>query len=129
MNNLIKDFIPQGYTLYGEIIGYEIGSERMIQKEYDYGCEKGKNKLMPYRITTTNDNGTKHEWNVMEVKEWTEKLIAEHPELADKIHVIDLLYHGTLADLYPHLSLTEHWHENVLEEMRNDVIHFGMEKR
>ena len=127
--NLIYPYLDEGMTVYGEIFGYLTGSDKMIQKEYDYGCEKGKNKLMPYRITTTNDNGTKHEWNVMEVKEWTEKLIAEHPELADKIHVIDLLYHGILADLYPHLSLTEHWHENVLEEMRNDVIHFGMEKR
>lgn len=127
--NLIYPYLDEGMTVYGEIFGYLTGSDKMIQKDYDYGCEKGKNKLMPYRITTTNDNGTKHEWNVMEVKEWTEKLIAEHPELADKIHVIDLLYHGILADLYPHLSLTEHWHENVLEEMRNDVIHFGMEKR
>lgn len=127
--NLIYPYLDEGMTVYGEIFGYLSGSDKMIQKDYDYGCEKGKNKLMPYRITTTNDNGTKHEWNVMEVKEWTEKLIAEHPELADKIHVIDLLYHGILADLYPHLSLTEHWHENVLEEMRNDVIHFGMEKR
>ena len=127
--NLIYPYLDEGMTVYGEIFGYLSGSDKMIQKNYDYGCEKGKNKLMPYRITTTNDNGTKHEWNVTEVKEWTEKLIKEHPELADRIHVIDLLYHGTLANLYPHLSLTDHWHENVLEEMRNDVVHFGMEKR
>lgn len=127
--NLIYPYLDEGMTVYGEIFGYLTGSDKMIQKDYDYGCEKGENKLMPYRITTTNDNGTKYEWNVTEVKEWTEKLIAEHPELTDKIHVIDLLYHGTLANLYPHLSLTDHWHENVLEEMRNDVVHFGMEKR
>ena len=127
--NLIYPYLDEGMTVYGEIFGYLSGSDKMIQKKYDYGCEKGKNKLMPYRITTTNDNGTKHEWNVTEVKEWTEKLIKEHPELAERIHVIDLLYHGTLANLYPHLSLTDHWHENVLEEMRKDVVHFGMEKR
>lgn len=127
--NLIYPYLDEGMTVYGEIFGYLSGSDKMIQKNYDYGCEKGKNKLMPYRITTTNDNGTKHEWNVTEVKEWTEKLIKEHPEVADRIHVIDLLYHGTLANLYPHLSLTDHWHENVLEEMRKDVVHFGMEKR
>lgn len=127
--NLIYPYLDEGMTVYGEIFGYLSGSDKMIQKNYDYGCEQGKNKLMPYRITTTNDNGTKHEWNVTEVKEWTEKLIKEHPEVADRIHVIDLLYHGTLANLYPHLSLTDHWHENVLEEMRKDVVHFGMEKR
>lgn len=126
--NLIYPYLENGMTLYGEIVGYLTGSDKMIQKNYDYGCEEGENKLMPYRITTTNEDGTKHEYNVTEVKEWTEKLITEHPELANKIHVIDLLYHGTLANLYPQLSFTDHWHENVLEEMRNDVVHFGMEK-
>ena len=121
-------FLDEGMTIYGEIVGYLTDSDKMIQKGYDYGCERGTNKLMVYRITTTNENGTKKEWNVTEVKEWTEKLIEAHPEIADRIHVIDLLYHGTLSDLYPDLSLMEHWHENVLEAMRNDKVHFNMEK-
>lgn len=126
--NLLYPYLDKGMTLYGEIVGYETGSKKMIQKNYDYGCEKGENKIMPYRITTTNKNGSKCEWEVLEVKEWTEKLIETHPEIADKIMVIDVLYYGTLADLYPNLSLTEHWHENVLEAMRNDTKHFGMER-
>jgi len=126
--NLMYPYLDEGMTIYGEIIGYVSGSEKMIQPEYDYGCNKGENKLMIYRITTTNDNGTKKEWNVFDVKNWTEKLIEEHPEIADRIHVIDIAYHGTLADLYPELSLTEHWHENVLEKMREDKKRFNMEK-
>lgn len=126
--NLIYPFLSEGMTIYGEIIGYLTGSDKMIQKNYDYGCNKGENKLMIYRITTTNEDGSKKEWNVTEVKEWTENLVKEHPEIADRIHVIDLLYHGTLVDLYPDLSLMEHWHENVLETMRNDKEHFYMEK-
>ena len=125
---LIYPYLSEGMTLYGEIFGYLTNSTKMIQKQYDYGCEVGTNKLMHYRITTSLPDGGKYEWNVEEVKEWTEKLIKEHPEIADRIHVIDLLYHGTLADLYPTLSLTEHWNENVLEELRNDKKHFGMEK-
>lgn len=125
---LIYPYLSEGMTLYGEIFGYLTNSTKMIQKQYDYGCEVGTNKLMPYRITTSLPDGGKYEWNVEEVKEWTEKLIKEHPEIADRIHVIDLLYHGTLVDLYPTLSLTEHWNENVLEELRNDKKHFGMEK-
>lgn len=125
---LIYPYLSEGMTLYGEIFGYLTNSTKMIQKQYDYGCEVGTNKLMPYRITTSLPDGGKYEWNVEEVKEWTEKLIKEHPEIADRIHVIDLLYNGTLADLYPTLSLTEHWNENVLEELRNDKKHFGMEK-
>ena len=126
--NLIYPFLSEGMTIYGEIIGYLTGSDKMIQKNYDYGCNKGENKLMVYRITTTNEDGTKHEWNVTEVKEWTEKLVKDHPEIADRIHVIDLLYHGTLADLYPNLSLMDHWHENVLESLRNEKERFNMEK-
>ena len=126
--NLIYPFIDEGMTIYGEIVGYITNSDKMIQSGYDYGCENGENKLMIYRITTTNDDGTKHEWNVIEVKDWTERLISEHPEIKDRIHVIDLLYHGTLADFYPEISIENHWHENVLEAMRNDKKRLNMEK-
>ena len=126
--NLIYPFLSEGMIIYGEIIGYLTDSDKMIQKNYDYGCNKGKNKLMVYRITTNNEDGTKHEWNVTEVKEWTEKLVKDHPEIADRIHVIDLLYHGTLADLYPNISYMDHWHENVLEALRNEKERFNMEK-
>lgn len=126
--NLIYPYLDEGMTLYGEICGYVSGSDKMIQKGYDYGCELGKNFMMPYRITTTNDDGTKKEWEVMEVFEWTRALIADHPELAEHVHPITIFYHGTLSDLYPDLSLTEHWHENLLEAMRADKKHFGMEK-
>lgn len=126
--NLIYPFLSEGMIIYGEIIGYLTDSDKMIQKNYDYGCNKGKNKLMIYRITTNNEDGTKHEWNITEVKEWTEKLVKDHPEIADRIHVIDLLYHGTLADLYPNISYMDHWHENVLEALRNEKERFNMEK-
>lgn len=126
--NLIYPYLDNGMTLYGEIVGYLTGSDKMIQKDYDYGCERGGNKLMPYRITTINEDGSKREWDVIEVKNWTEKLIADHPEIADRLMIIPILYHGTLANLYPNLSLTEHWHENVLEAMRLDVEHLGMDQ-
>ena len=126
--NLIYPYLEEGMIVYGEICGYITNSDKMIQKGYDYGCEVGENFLMPYRITTANEDGTKKEWNVQEVYDWTIKLIEEHPELSEKIHPITIFYHGTLMDLYPDLSLTEHWHENLLEAMRNDKEHFGMEK-
>ena len=84
---------------------------------------------MIYRITTTNEDGSKKEWNVQDVYDWAKKLITEHTELEKRIRPITIFYHGTLQDLYPDLSLMEHWHENVLEAMRNDKEHFGMEKK
>lgn len=125
--DLIYPYLEEGMTVYGEICGYETGQNKMIQKKYDYGCKIGENFLMPYRITTSDEEGVKKEWEVMDVYDWTVRLIESHPELKDKIHPITIFYHGTLGDLYPNLSQTEHWHTNVLEEMRYDTKHFGME--
>ena len=33
---------------------------------------------------------------------------------------LTLLYHGSLGDLYPELDRTNHWHENLLENMKVD---------
>ena len=127
--DLIYPFLDEGMTVYGEICGYITNSQKMIQNGYDYGCDEGENFLMVYRITTTNEDGSKKEWNVQDVYNWTKKLITEHTELEKRIQPITIFYHGTLQDLYPDLSLMEHWHENVLEAMRNDKEHFGMEKK
>lgn len=126
-NELLKGKIEKGMTVYGEIFGYITNDTKMIQKDYDYGCAVGTNKFMPYRITSETDNGKKYEWNVSEVKDWTEKLIDDYPEIKDRIQVIPILYHGTLQDLYPNLDVHNHWNENVLEALKNDKEHLGME--
>lgn len=127
-NDIMKPYIEKGMMIYGEICGYVDKTEKMIQKGYDYGCEPGENFLMIYRIVTTRENGTKKEWEVDEIHKWTVNLIKKHPELKKNLHPIDILYNGTLKDLYPEISTTEHWHENVLEALRNDKEHFGMEE-
>lgn len=124
---LLDGKIPDGMMLYGEIVGYLTGSQKMIQKDYDYGCPVGTNKLMPYRITTENEDGTKREWEVQEVYDWTLQLVKDYPELEKNIHPIDILYIGTLQNLYPDIDVSNHWHENVLEAMKKDKKTFGME--
>lgn len=119
--------IPEGMMLYGEIFGYLTGNQKMIQKDYDYGCPVGTNKLMLYRITTENEDGTKREWDVQEVHDWTVELVQKYPELEKFIHPIDILYVGTLQQLYPNIDVANHWHENVLEAMKNDKKLLGME--
>ena len=130
--DIIYPYLDEGMTVYGEICGYLTGSESMIQSSYDYGCKQGENNVMFYRITTTNEDGTKKEWEVSEVLDWTNKLIERMKEAGDenwkRIHPIDLLYHGTLEDLYPDLDTENHWHEALLERMKNDKEHFGMEE-
>ena len=124
---LLKPYIDKGMTVYGEICGYLTGSEKMIQKNYDYGCNRGENVLMPYRISYKFEDGTKSEWNVEQVYGWTLNLIKEHPELAQRIKPITILYHGTLGDLYPHIPQDEHWGNAILNSMESDTEHFGME--
>lgn len=131
---LIYPYLDEGMTVYGEICGYITGSETPIQKTYDYGCKEGENIIMFYRITTTRDDGSKYEWEVQEVFEWTRKLIERmckdgDVETARRVHPIDVLYHGTLEDLYPELDTENHWHTNLLEQMKNDKRHFGMEEK
>lgn len=127
-NELLAGHINKGMTVYGEICGYVSGCATMVQKNYDYGCQEGTNFFMPYRITTAEEDGSVREWNISEVVEWTEKLISDYPELKDRIRPLDVLYHGKLSDLYPDISTTEHWHQNVLDAMKNDKVHFGMEE-
>ena len=142
----IGKYIPQGTTIYGEIVGYYEKSNTPIQTVggniYDYKAKPGENSLMIYRIKQTQTDGTVKELDVMDVYNWTLDLISKvqadeasgviavnekETKISDRIHPIDILYHGTLADLYPELDVENHWHENVLEKMKSDTEHFGME--
>lgn len=128
VNAIISPFIEKGMIIYGEIVGYITNSDKMIQSPFDYGCKVGTNYFMPYRITTTNADNSKKEWNVMDVYDWTVKLLKNNPSLEGKVKPLTIFYHGTLGDLYPNIPTENHWHENVLEAMKNDKEHFGMEE-
>lgn len=128
VNRDISKYIPEGMAVYGEIVGYIEGTKQFIQKGHDYGCKEGTWKFMPYRITITDENGNKTEWDVDKVNDWTQNLINTVPELADKLMLMNVLYFGRLGDLYPDLDETSHWHENLLERLKNDRKNFLMEE-
>jgi hypothetical protein len=45
------------------------------------------------------------------------------------LHPIDILYHGTLAELYPDIDTTsEDWASNIYHRLSKDKEHFGMEE-
>lgn len=110
----LEGLIPKDVGIYGEIVGYTPNGTH-IQKGYDYKCNPNveeKSKLMIYRMTKDNN-----ELEISDVIEFGEYLKSK---LGDIIMEYPLLYHGTLKDLYPELSITEHWHENVLENLKNE---------
>ena len=99
----------------------------MIQKDYDYGCEPGTNKLMIYRVTEKQPDGTHKEYEIDEVIGFTNDLIIKYPEITEHIMPYPLLYHGKLSTLYHWVDEKMHWNENILEELKNDQDNFGME--
>ena len=121
VNEMLKPYLTPGMTIYGEIVGYVEGTEKPIQPKHDYGCEVGEWKFLPYRISTVETDGKKREWNVLEVDAWTRNLIAEHPELSNKIILFEILYHGAFSELYPDLDVnSETWYDDVLARMKNE---------
>lgn len=116
---LLNGKIPFGITIYGEIIGYMTGKNTYIQKGYDYRCKPGTNKLMIYRITYEDTDGNIHEFNVDEVYAWTISFIGLHPELEERIHPIDILYHDTVAN-FTELDPSHHWQENFYKALSTD---------
>ena len=117
---VINKYIPNGMTVYGEIVGYLDGSTTMIQKDHDYGCTVGCWKFMPYRITQIDENNDKTEWNVNLVYNWTIGLINNHPELKNRIMPLNILYYGPAKDLYKDIENSEHWHEDFLQRLKVD---------
>ena len=124
VNEVLKPLIPDNTIIYGEIVGYEAGTQRCIQHDpdYDYGCKPGEWKFMPYRI---NENG--REWGVREVIEWTIKQRNKNSLLHSYLMPMKLLYYGKLKDLYPVIDTNEPtWRNLFLMFIKND-IRFGIE--
>jgi hypothetical protein len=104
--------IQDSITLYGEAVGYtKTGS--YIQNGYDYGCPVGQFKTYIYRITTTNHSGQVYEFSHRQVKDYCERYGLE---------MVPEIYYGKAKDLYPDLSVTEHWHQNFLDRLIEDYL-------
>ena len=117
----LDGLVPKDYCIYCEIAGFTPNGS-VIQKGYDYGCShvaEEKSKLMVYRVTKDGKD-----LEVCDVMEFGAMLKSN---LGDCVMEFPLLYRGTLKDFYPDVSTTEHWHENVLELLKNEKK-FGMEE-
>lgn len=113
----LKDYIPEGITVYGEAVGYNLKGGA-IQKKYDYGCKVKEHHLYIYRITHTDKFGNVKELDYNErvdfvlanfkdisnVKlpichHYTKfhdpeflKFLGIDPEIKDKKFLLDLIY-------------------------------------
>lgn len=108
----VKDRIPKGYTLYGEIIGYE-SSGSYIQKDFDYGCQVGEKKFYVYRITNINEDGL--------IIELTDEQIKDFCEHYGFLYQDTYIYYGRAKDLYKLATRNvEMWREHFLRKLEED---------
>ena len=115
-NDDLKDVIPKGVSVYGEIVGYVNGTEVMVQKGYHYGEEVGQSKFYAYRVTSTNADGDVFEFTWQQVKDFCMKYSITHvPEF----------YYGLAKDIYPDIPVNDEWHGKVIERLSTD---YNLEK-
>lgn len=110
----IGHLIPKGFTLYGEMLGYDRNG-KMIQKGFDYGCtplndDKPTHKLEVYRITNTNSDGSVTELSYPEIKEFCDRVGLQPPHL---------LFYGKAKDWSP-IKEDSHWNEAFVKALEYD---------
>jgi hypothetical protein len=103
--------IPQGYSVFGELVGYTPGG-KMIQKNYDYSVPKGECKLEVYRITYNLSEGKVKELEWYEIEEFC----YEHGLTTVPIHYSGLA--GTLFDI----PLDKDWNNNFLTKLKEEYL-------
>jgi len=112
----LKELIPKGITLYGEIVGYTSDGS-MIQKGYHYGCSEEHSEFYVYRITQTNADGLVTELNRKEIDEFCTRT---------GIQATPLLYFGYTRGIYPELNTIDEegneldWHTDLITKMEID---------
>lgn len=108
-----KGKLHKGETVYFEIVGYLPGTDKFIQKPFDYGCSVGEYKVMVYRITLTSDDGTISEYGWDALKERCKELNVDH--------VIEY-YHGKACDMYKDIPVDENWNINFIQRLQEQFL-------
>lgn len=100
--------IPEGFTVYGEIVGYT-PSGKTIQKGYDYGCPKDGCELRVYRITEHMGEDGIRELEWFEVEDFCH---------GAGLRTVPVYYSGTAKDLFPEIPVDADWNNNFLTKLK-----------
>jgi len=99
--------LDTGISVVGEIVGYTPNGSA-IQKKYDYGCNQGELDFWVFKVTYTSPNGNVYVFNHQQTVDFCSKFGFKTP----KEH-----YYGKAKNLFPEISVDEHWHREFLEKM------------
>ena len=130
--DVIKPHLYPGMSIYCELIGYT-PTGRMIQKNYDYGCEYlpekyDYSKMSPlemyidklfniyiYRITNTDSDGKVTEFSPSQIKDWSGHF---------GFSCVHELYYGTIENYISKFEEvdTHNWHEQFLKLLSSEYL-------
>lgn len=107
----IRDEIPEGFTVYGEIVGYT-ASGKTIQKGYDYGCRPNECDFRVYRITENmgKDGIRELEWS--EIEEFC---------YSRGMRTVPMYYTGPAEELFP-IPLNKDWQDTFLNKLKESYL-------
>lgn len=127
-DDVVRPHLQKGMTAYYEIVGYLPNGgaiQKLGGKAFDYGFEPPKSAeeykygenfgIQVYRVTYTNPDGRVYEFSARQVQQWCTK---------EGLKPVEEYYYGYAKDLYPELSLTEHWNENFIQKLASDKNFF-----
>lgn len=114
----VKDAIPKGYTLYGEIVGWTPDGSP-IQDKYAYGCAPGQHKFLVYRATYTNPDGKVLNLSWPQIREFCNSRGLEH---------VRHLFYGYAGDLFGQTvnPVDENWQTKFLELLKQYFVNDSM---
>lgn len=112
----IGELVPQGYSIYGEIVGYTPDGSS-IQPGYHYGCIHKQHRFLVYRVTQTNPQGKVIELSWPQMKEFCEKLGLE---------MVKELWYGQVQNYIPGsqdvIDSEGNWHTILLSQLEHEYI-------
>lgn len=108
----ISPFINNGFSIYGEIVGFEKGG-KAIQKKYDYSCPANESELYVYRITYTSQNGQVVELSSIDI---------ERIALKMGLKVVPVHFRGKAKHLFPEIANDENFSANFFNAMQKKFL-------
>ena len=109
--------IPNGFTIYGEIVGYTPNGSP-IQGGYTYGCPIGGHRLVVYRVTLTTLDGQVIELSWHQMTEFCTKYGFE---------MVKELYYGlaknAVPEALPWVDVSRDWSDMLIPELEKIYVH------
>ena len=112
VNKDLQEYLIDGLTIYGEIVGFLPTTGGYIQKKYDYGCAPRTYKFYIYRITFTNPSGHIFEFSSKQIKSWCEK---------HDLNYVHELFYGQVKEIYSGDENTN-FHEELLNVLKEKYL-------